>query len=139
VAALCMESLGIQRRLLAETVDYTKQRRQFGRPLADFQVLQHRMADMFIKTEESVSMAYFASLSLDKSEAERAGCVSAAKVAVDESARFVGQEAVQLHGGMGVTRELPIADCFTRLTAISHQLGSTDYHMRRYERLSFAG
>lgn len=138
VAALCAESLGVQRNLLEATVEYAKQRRQFGKPISEFQVLQHRMADMFIKVEESASMTYLAALRLDAHPLERAAEVSAAKVAVDHCARFVGQAAVQIHGGMGITRELPVADYFARLTMISQELGSTDFHARRYESYSFA-
>jgi alkylation response protein AidB-like acyl-CoA dehydrogenase len=138
VAALCAESLGIQRKLLDASVEYSKQRRQFGRAIGEFQVLQHRMADMFIKVEESASMTYVATLRLSAPPAERAAEVSAAKVAVDQAARFVGQAAVQIHGGMGITKELPVADCFARLTMIAQELGSTDFHLRRYETYSFA-
>ncbi|VWX50579.1 acyl-CoA dehydrogenase family protein [Novosphingobium sp. 9U] len=136
VAALCAEALGIQRSLLVATVDYSKQRKQFGRPIADFQVLQHRMADMYIKVEETASMAMMACLFLDEPEDERAKAISAAKVAVDQASKVVGESAVQIHGGMGITRELPVADMFARLTEIAQELGSTEYHLRRFENSS---
>lgn len=137
VAALCAEALGIQRRLLGWTVDYARQRKQFGRPIWDFQVLQHRMAEMFIRVEESTSMTYMLTARLSDAPERRAKFASAAKVLVDQCARVVGESAVQIHGGMGMTRELPIADYFSRLVAISHQLGSTEFHFRRYEAASF--
>lgn len=137
VAALCAESLGIQRMLLHWTVAYSKERQQFGRPIGQFQVLKHRMAEMFIKVEEAASMTYLATVRLAEVPAERAKIVSAAKVACDQSARFVGQQAVQIHGAMGLSKELPIADYFSRLTVIAQQLGSTDYHLSRYEAASF--
>ena len=133
VAALCAEALGIQRMLLEWTVDYARQRKQFGRPIADFQVIKHKMAEMFIKVEESASMTYMATSHLIHTPFERAKLVSAAKVLVDQSARFVGEAAVQIHGGMGMTKELPVADYFSRLVSISQQLGSTEYHLNRYE------
>lgn len=137
VVGLCAEALGIQRMLLQWTVEYAKQRQQFGRPIGDFQVLQHRMATMFIKVEETASMTYLATAHLESRSAERAKIASAAKVAIDQAGIFVGQQAVQIHGGMGMSKELPVADCFSRLTVIAHQLGSTDYHMGRYEAHSF--
>ncbi|MBB4642197.1 acyl-CoA dehydrogenase family protein [Rhizorhapis suberifaciens] len=137
LSALCAEALGIQRMLLEWTVDYAKQRKQFGKAIGEFQALQHRMAEMFIKVEESFSMTIMAAASLSGAADSRAQSVSAAKVLIDQSSRFVGEAAVQIHGGMGMTRELPVADYFTRLIAISHQLGSTEYHFQRYEAASF--
>ncbi|WP_340267986.1 acyl-CoA dehydrogenase family protein [Sphingobium mellinum] len=137
IAALCAESLGIQRMLLQWTVDYAKQRKQFGKAIGEFQALQHRMAEMFIKVEESFSMTIMATASLSGPVESRVKSVSAAKVLIDQSSRFVGEGAVQIHGGMGMTRELPVADYFTRLVAIAHQLGSTEYHFQRYEAASF--
>ncbi len=133
LAALCAESLGIQRRLLEQTVAYAKERNQFGRAIGEFQALQHHMADMFMRVEESVSMTYMAALRMTDTPRARAAAVAMAKVAVDEAARFVGQWAVQIHGGMGVTRELPVADGLARLTVIALQLGSTAEQLRRYD------
>lgn len=137
LAVLCAEALGIQRKLLEWTVDYSKQRKQFGKAIGEFQALQHRMAEMFIKVEESASMTVMAAASLSGAADDRARSVAAAKVLIDQSARFVGEAAVQIHGGMGMTKELPVADYFTRLVAIAHQLGSTEFHFQRYEAASF--
>lgn len=139
VAGLCAEALGIQRMLVEWTVAYARQRSQFGRPIAEFQVLQHRMAEMFIKVEESASMLCLLTARLADEPRERARCVSAAKVLVDQSGRFIGEAAVQIHGGMGMTRELPIADYFSRLVAICEQIASTEFHFQRYEAATFNG
>ncbi|WP_189338355.1 acyl-CoA dehydrogenase family protein [Sphingobium sp. SCG-1] len=136
--ALCAEAVGIQRMLLEWTVEYSKQRKQFGKAIGEFQALQHRMAEMFIKVEESVSMTILAAASLSGEADHRAKSVAAAKILIDQSARFVGEAAVQIHGGMGMTRELPVADYFTRLIAIAQQMGSTEYHFQRYEAASFS-
>jgi len=137
-AAICAEASGVLRRLLDETVAYTKQRRQFGVPIASFQVLQHRMVDMLIAAEQAASITLMATLKLDGDPSERARAVSAAKAKVGEACRFVGQNAIQLHGGMGVTDELAVSHYFKRATRIESQFGSTDHHLARYTRLSFA-
>lgn len=126
------------RKVLADTVAYTRKRRQFGQPIGSFQVLQHRMVDMHLELEQSVSAAYLASLRLGAEPAERARAVSAAKVTVGRAARFVGQSAVQLHGGMGMTQELAIGHYFKRLTAIEYEFGSADAHRARYAALRSA-
>jgi hypothetical protein len=136
-AALCAESLGVLRRLHEGTVEYTKQRKQFGQPISQFQVLQHRMVDMFIAFEQSVSMTYMAHVKLTEPAAARAKAVSAAKVQVGRACRFVGQNAIQLHGGMGMTDEMAIGHYFKRATMIEAQFGNTDHHLARYEALSF--
>src|SRR6202011_3634322 len=105
-AAVCAEAIGLMRRMLHDTIEYTKQRRQFGQPLASFQVLQHRMVDMYMALEQSVSAVYLATLRLDADAPTRAKSVSAAKATVGQSARMIGQNAVQLHGAMGMTDEL---------------------------------
>ena len=99
--------------------------------ISQFQVLQHRMVDMFIQVEQSVSMTYMAHIKLGESAAERAKAVSAAKVQIGRACRFVGQNAIQLHGGMGMTDELAIGHYFKRLTMIENTFGDTDYHLRR--------
>jgi len=132
-AGLCAEGIGVMRRLLADTVEYTKQRRQFDVPIAANQVLQHRMVDMYIAVEQSVSMTYLAALALALSRSERRRAVSAAKVFVAKSVRFVGQSAVQLHGGMGMTDELAVSHYFKRATMIESQFGSADHHAARFE------
>lgn len=136
-AASLAEGVGVLRKLHEGTLDYAKQRKQFGRAIADFQVLQHRMVDMFIELEQSVSMTYMATIKLDESDAERAKAVSAAKVRIGRALKFVGQNAIQIHGGMGMTDELAIGHYFKRGTMIEGLFGSVDHHMRRYEALSF--
>lgn len=134
-AALCAEADGVLAELVRQTVDYTKQRKQFGRPIADFQVLQHRMVDMFISAEQSVSMTLMATLKLDLPPAERAAAVSAAKAYVGRACTSVGQAAVQIHGGIGLTEELALSHYFKRATMIEQALGSSDFHLRRYQAL----
>lgn len=135
VAAVCAEAVGCMRKVLADTVAYTKQRQQFGQPIGSFQVLQHRMVDMYIELEQAVSAVYLATLKLHAPLAERARAVAAAKVTVSRAARFVGQSAVQLHGAMGMTQDLAIGHYFKRLTAIEYELGTADAHRRRYAEL----
>ena len=136
--ALCAEAVGVLRKLHEGTLEYTKQRKQFGQPIATFQVLQHRMVDMFIQVEQAVSMTYMATIKVDDADAdERAKAVSAAKVQIGRACRFVGQNAIQLHGGMGMTDEMAIGHYFKRATMIERQFGSTDHHLARYEALSF--
>ena len=137
IAALCAESIGVQRKLHEGTLEYTKQRKQFGAPIASFQVLQHRMVDMFMALEQSFSMTYMATIKLEDSDAERAKAISAAKVQVGRANKFVGQNAIQLFGGMGMTDETSIGHYFKRATMIEGQFGSVDHHLKRYEDLSF--
>jgi alkylation response protein AidB-like acyl-CoA dehydrogenase len=135
IAALCAEAAGLTRKMLADTVAYTKERKQFGQPLASFQALQHRMVDMFIAVEQATSAAYLAALNLDADAATRARAVAAAKATVADAVRFVGQNAVQLHGGMGMTDELAVGHYFRRATAIEQQFGAADHHLKRYAAL----
>ena len=135
--AVCAEAVGCMRKVLADTVDYCKQRQQFGQPIGSFQVLQHRMVDMYMELEQSVAAVYLAVLHLDSDPLARARAVSAAKATIGRAARFVGQQAVQLHGGMGMTEELAIGHYFKRLTAIQYEFGSTDHHVTRYAELTF--
>lgn len=137
-AAVCAEAVGVMRSMLADTIAYTGQRRQFGQPLSSFQVLQHRMADMHMALEQAISGAYLATLKLDEDPASRALAVSAAKVTIGTSARMIGQNAVQLHGGMGMADELAIGHYFKRATVIESQFGSIDHHLARYAALSRA-
>jgi alkylation response protein AidB-like acyl-CoA dehydrogenase len=134
-AALCAEALGVMGQLLAQTLAYTQQRRQFGRPISDFQVLQHRMVDMFIQHEQAISMTYMATLKLDRPAAERAKAVSAAKAFVGKACRFIGQNAVQTHGGIALTHELALSHYFKRAAMIESELGSVDWHLARYQGL----
>jgi alkylation response protein AidB-like acyl-CoA dehydrogenase len=136
-AAVGAEAVGVLRKLHEGTLDYAKQRKQFGTAISNFQVLQHRMVDMFIEVEQAVSMTYMATIKLDESDAERAKAVSAAKVRIGRACKFVGQNAIQIHGGMGMTDELAIGHYFTRASIIEGLFGSVDHHLRRYELLSF--
>lgn len=135
-AAVCAEAVGAMRKVLADTVDYTKQRKQFGQPIGAFQVLQHRMVDMYMEVEQAAAATCLAVLHLEDDDATRARAVSAAKATVGRAARFVGQQAVQLHGGMGMTEELAIGHYFKRLTALQFEFGSTDSHIDRYAALT---
>ncbi len=133
VTTLCAEALGSMDEAIRLTVDYTRQRQQFGRALASFQVLQHRMVDMQTQAEQARSLVLLASSLLQGAPAtERSQAVAAAKVLVGEAARFIGQQAVQLHGGMGVTDEMTISHHFRHLTACTLRGGSTADHLDRY-------
>jgi len=133
-AAVCAEACGVTRVLHTTTLDYAKQRKQFGRPISEFQVLQHRLVDMFMEVEQAVSITLMATLKLDT--AERAAAVSMAKAKVGKACKFVGQNAVQIHGGIGISNELAVGHYFKRSTMIEGQFGSVDHHLRRYERLT---
>jgi len=130
---LCAEALGAMEALFEATLEYVKTRQQFGAPIAKFQALQHRMADMFIHLEQAHSMALLAAVRLGSSDAaERRRAVAAAKYRVGQAAKLIGQQAVQLHGGMGVTDELPAAHYFKRLSMIELTLGDSDHHLARF-------
>ncbi|MFA4969426.1 MAG: acyl-CoA dehydrogenase family protein [Sulfuritalea sp.] len=132
-AALCAEAVGIMSALNEVTLEYLKTRKQFGVPIGKFQALQHRMADMVIATEQARSMATLAAVRVDSRDAaERSRSVAAAKAYVTQSARLVGQQAVQLHGGMGVVDELNVAHYFKRLTMIGLTFGDADYHLGKF-------
>jgi alkylation response protein AidB-like acyl-CoA dehydrogenase len=135
-AAVCAEAVGCMRKVVADTVDYAKQRHQFGQPIGAFQALQHRMVDMYMELEQSVAAMYLAVLNLEADPDVRSRAVSAAKATIGRAARLIGQEAVQLHGGMGMTEELAIGHYFKRLTALQYEFGSTDYHTMRYAALT---
>ncbi len=132
-AAVCGEASGLAEVMVADTVAYANERKQFGQPLASFQALQHRMVDMFIASEQISAAALLAALKVDDPAA-----VSAAKATVGEALRLIGQEAVQLHGAMGLTEELRVGHYFKRATAIENRLGTADMHIERYaaERLA---
>jgi alkylation response protein AidB-like acyl-CoA dehydrogenase len=132
IAALCAEAVGAMDELNRTTRDYARLRKQFGVPLAKFQVLQHRMVDMFIAYEQALSMTYLATLALTGDEPERAKAVSGAKIHVGEAAKLIGQQAIQIHGGMGMSDELEVGRYFKRLTAINVQFGTPDHHLGRY-------
>lgn len=136
IAAQAAEAAGLLDKLLADTVEYTKQRQQFGQPISSFQVLQHRMVDMYMQVEMVRSAAVLVALRLDGDPDERAKAASAAKVTVANACRFIGQNAVQLHGGMGMTDELPIGHYFKRATLIESEHGTADWHLARHAALS---
>lgn len=131
--AVGSEAVGCMEVLYKDTVEYCKNREQFGQPIGKFQVLQHRMVDMFMEHEQSKSLMFMAAMRWDEGygpEAQKA--VSAFKVQVGKSGKFVGQGAVQLHGGMGMTDELNIGHYFKRLTIIDTMFGNVDHHLRRF-------
>jgi alkylation response protein AidB-like acyl-CoA dehydrogenase len=136
--AVCAEATGIGRAMLAQTQDYTGQRKQFGQPISKFQVLQHRMADMLVEAEQIASMALMGTLRLDEDMAARKAAVSMVKAKVARSLKFIGQSAIQTHGGIGITVELAIGHYFKRATMIEGQFGSADHHLERFEALTYA-
>ncbi|BCW89840.1 Acyl-CoA dehydrogenase [Alphaproteobacteria bacterium SO-S41] len=136
IAALAAESTGAMKVLNDTTIEYSKTRKQFGTPIGKFQVLQHRMVDMFMNYEQSVSITYMVTLKLEEEEAERKKAASAAKVQIGKAGRFIGQQAVQIHGGMGMTDELNVGHYFKRLTVIDTMFGNVDHHLKRYASLS---
>ncbi|MYM67664.1 pimeloyl-CoA dehydrogenase small subunit [Pseudoduganella sp. FT55W] len=132
VSLLCAEAVGAMDAIFNATLDYLKTRKQFGIAIGSFQALQHRMADMYIHLEQARSMAMLAAARMSCDAEERRRIASAAKVRIGQAARFIGQQAVQLHGGMGVTDELPAAHHFKRLTMIDLTLGDVDHHLERF-------
>jgi alkylation response protein AidB-like acyl-CoA dehydrogenase len=137
LAALCAESVGVMQALVDATVEYVRQRQQFGQPIGRFQALQHRIADMVIHLEQARSMSYLAALRCtDADIGERRRALSAAKAVIGQAGRFVGQQSVQLHGGMGMTDELKVSHWFKRLTAAQLMFGDSDAHLRRYAALT---
>ncbi|GAC1402276.1 MAG: pimeloyl-CoA dehydrogenase small subunit [Candidatus Velthaea sp.] len=133
-AALCAEGVGLMNVMLDATVDYTKQRNQFGVPIGSFQALQHRMAEMFMELELARSMAIVAAMALEEGTGEgaRKRGVSAAKVQIARSGRFIGQNAIQLHGGIGMSEEYKIGHYFKRMTIVERLLGDMDFHLARF-------
>ena len=133
IAMVCAEAVGIMSALYTATLQYVKTREQFGQPIGKFQVIKHRMVDMLMACEEARSMAYMATLKLDESDPNvRKRAASAAKVSIGKAARFVGQQSIQLHGGMGMTDELDVGHYFKRLTMIDILFGDVDFHLKRY-------
>lgn len=135
IACTAVEAAALMRRLVADTLAFAKEREQFGQPIARFQIVQHRLVDMHIHARRAGAIARRALGALDSHWRERSRLVSAAKVAIVEAGRFVGQNAVQLHGGMGMTEELSVGRYFKRLTVIENELGGADDHLRRYAEL----
>lgn len=137
--ALCAEAVGVMDTIFRKTLDYTKVRKQFGVPIASFQALQHRMADMFMELEQARSVTMMAAMRLDEYGGDAPAALSAAKSRVGAAARRIGEESVQLHGGIGVMDELDVGHYFKRLTTVQHLFGSTDHHTARYLRIAWSG
>jgi pimeloyl-CoA dehydrogenase small subunit len=135
IAAHAAEAVGAMKVLLDATVEYSKTRKQFGVPIGKFQALQHRMVDMFMNYEQSASIALMVTLKLDESTVERKKAASAAKVQIGKAGRFIGQNAVQIHGGMGMTDELNVGHYFKKLTMLDTLYGNVDHHLKRYASL----
>jgi len=134
IAALCAEAVGAMAALHALTLDYVKTRKQFGVAIGSFQVIQHRAVDMFTALEQARSMEYFAAMMADATDpVERAAALSAAKIQINNSAKQIGQSAIQMHGGIGITMEYRAGHYFKRLTMIESLLGDTDFHMRQLD------
>ena len=136
IAALCAEAVGAMSVLNSATLEYSKARKQFGVALGTFQVLQHRMVDMFIALEESISLTQHLNLSLAAREPNGSKLASGAKSKVGNAARFVAEQAVQLHGGMGMSDELNVGHYFKRINSINIQFGDPAYHLMRYAQQS---
>ncbi|MGJ7500429.1 acyl-CoA dehydrogenase family protein [Variovorax sp. ZT5P49] len=137
--AICAESIGVMRRLMRDTLDYVRQRKQFGVPISSFQVLQHRLADMHMALEQAAALTASVGEHIDTAgDDERARAVSSAKVAAAKACRAVGQGAVQLHGGMGMTEELAVGHYVRRATLIEGQFGPPSWHLRRVAKLRAA-
>jgi pimeloyl-CoA dehydrogenase small subunit len=132
IAALCSEAVGVMEDAHKATVEYLKVRKQFGQPLSAFQALQHRAADMYVSLELARSMTLYAmAMCTSENPVERRAAVRAAKIQIGRSSRFVGQQAIQLHGGVGVTDEYKVAHSFKRLAMIELSFGDADYHLAR--------
>ncbi|GAB2884190.1 acyl-CoA dehydrogenase family protein [Microbulbifer echini] len=130
--ALCAEAVGAMEKIYKKTVEYTKTREQFGVAIGKFQALQHRMVDMFTEYEQARSILLMAVLQWDSNKGAAPKAVSAAKSRIGKAARLIGQEAIQIHGGIGVTEELDVSHFFKRLTTIQYLFGSTDFHTLRF-------
>jgi pimeloyl-CoA dehydrogenase small subunit len=135
IAALCAEAVGTMTAMHELTVDYLKTRRQFGREIGSFQILQHRAVEMLIALEQARSMAMFATMmAAEEDGAERRNALSAAKVQIGRSGRLIGQQAIQLHGGIGMTMEYKVGHYFKRVTMIDTMFGDADHHLRELAR-----
>ena len=136
IAALCTEAVGVMDTMHAMTLDYMKTRTQFGRPIGDNQALQHRAVDMYVSLEQARSMALYATMMAGSDDAdERRRAIHAAKVQIGRSGRHIGQESIQLHGGIGVTMEYAVGHAFKRMTIIERTFGDTDSHLAALARL----
>ena len=137
IVAVSAEAVGALEVLLQKTVEYSKTRKQFGTPIGTFQALQHRMADMFIQCQLARSIVIMAAMALDSDDSyeEKAKAVAAAKSRVGKAIKDVGQEAIQIHGGIAMTEELDVGHLFKRVTALDLAFGDGDYHTQRYAQL----
>lgn len=136
IIAMGAEALGSMQTLLDATVEYTKTREQFGQPIGKFQALQHRMADMYLKLEETRSLLLDAAIQLSENSATASKACAALKVKLAEAGRYVSQQAVQLHGGIGMTDELNVGHHFKRLQLLAMLYGDEHYYLQRYTRLA---
>jgi pimeloyl-CoA dehydrogenase small subunit len=135
IAALCAEAVGVMSMMHEATVDYLKTRRQFGREIGSFQVLQHRAVDMLVALEQARSMAMYAAMMAAETDVlERRNAMSAAKAQIGRSGKFIGQQAIQLHGGIGMTIEYKVGHYFKRMTMIDAMFGDADHHLRELAR-----
>ena len=135
ILAISAEAVGAMEVLYKTTVEYTKTREQFGTAIGKFQVLQHRMVDMFMEYEQCKSLLYMATMKHEEKAEDAKKAISGLKYQVGKAGKFIGQQAVQLHGGMGVTDELNVGHYFKRLTTIGTIFGNTDYHLKKYTSL----
>ncbi|BEV14180.1 acyl-CoA dehydrogenase [Herbaspirillum sp. DW155] len=132
VLALCAEALGAMEVAKEATLDYLRTRKQFGLPIGSFQALQHRMADLLLEVEQARSAVINAAAALDADRLTRERALSAAKFSIGRIGTLVAEESIQLHGGIGMTWELPLSHYAKRLVMIDHQLGDEDHHLQRY-------
>jgi alkylation response protein AidB-like acyl-CoA dehydrogenase len=137
-ALICAEAVGAMKFACDTTLEYLKTRKQFGVPIGTFQALQHRMVDMYVSYEQAKSMACLAASKADSpvDAKDRARSISAAKIKIADNCRHVSQEAIQLHGGMGMTEEMKVSHTFRRLTMIAQQFGDAEHHLARFAALS---
>jgi alkylation response protein AidB-like acyl-CoA dehydrogenase len=137
IVAVSAEAVGALEVLLQKTVEYSKTRKQFGTPIGTFQALQHRMADMFIQCQLARSIVTMAAMTLDGDESaeEKARAVAATKSRIGKAIKDVGQEAIQIHGGIAMTEELDVGHLFKRVTALDLAFGDGDYHTQRFAQL----
>ena len=135
ILAISAEAVGAMEVLYKTTVEYTKTREQFGTAIGKFQVLQHRMVDMFMEYEQCKSLLYMATMKYEEGAEDAKKAISGLKYQVGKAGKFIGQQAVQLHGGMGVTDELNVGHYFKRLTTVGTIFGNTDYHLKKYTSL----
>jgi alkylation response protein AidB-like acyl-CoA dehydrogenase len=136
IAALCAEAVGAMQVMHETTLEYLKTRQQFGRPIGQFQVLQHRSVDMLVALEQARSMAMFAAvMAAEENATERRRAMAAAKSQIGRSGKHIGQEAIQLHGGIGMTMEYKVGHYFKRMTMIDMLFGDADAHLTTLARL----